>query len=77
MTTTTIFFETITAAQKAYDTLQPMIDISIDCNAITFNESDKELAKWLVCDRYCQLGDRKIECYDFALATGTLFNKPS
>ena len=59
MTVTTILFETITAAQKAYDTLQPMIDVSLDCNALTFNEIDEELVKWLVRDRYCQLGARK------------------
>ncbi len=32
----TILLETITAAQKAYDTLQPMIDITLDCNAINY-----------------------------------------
>ncbi len=30
MTKTTILFETVTAAQEAYNTLQPMIDISLD-----------------------------------------------
>ena len=53
---TTILFETITAASLAYNTLQPMIDVTNDCNAITYNETDEELVKWLVGVRYCQVG---------------------
>lgn len=56
---TTILFETITAASLAYNTLQHMIDVSLDCNAITYNETDEELVKWLVRDSYCQLGESK------------------
>jgi hypothetical protein len=59
MTVTTILFETITAARKAYDTLQPMIDVSIDCNAFTYSELDEELVKWLISDRYYQAGAKK------------------
>ena len=59
MTVTTILFETITAARKAYNTLQPMIEVGLDCNALTYSESDEELVKWLVRDCYCQLGDKK------------------
>ena len=51
MSTTTILFETITAAQQAYDTLQPMIEVSLDCNALTYDGIDEELVKWLVSDR--------------------------
>ncbi len=59
MTTTTILFETITIAQKAYDTLQSMINVSLDCNAVTYNKIDEELVKWLVHDTYCQAGAKK------------------
>ena len=51
MTVTTILFETITAAVQAYDTLQPMIEVGLDCNALTYSELDEELVKWLVSDR--------------------------
>ena len=53
MTDQTILFETIDAAQSAYNTLQFMIDVSLDCNAITYNWLDAELVKWLVQDNYC------------------------
>jgi hypothetical protein len=56
---TTILFETITAAVQAYNTLQPMIDVSLDCNAVTFNEIDEELVKWLVRDRYYKSGSKE------------------
>ncbi|WP_036487126.1 hypothetical protein [Myxosarcina sp. GI1] len=59
MTTTTILFETIVAAQEAYDTLQPMIDVSLDCNAVTYKKTEEELVKWLVHDSYCQAGAKK------------------
>ncbi|MGL5806019.1 MAG: hypothetical protein ACRC11_11360 [Xenococcaceae cyanobacterium] len=59
MTNTTILFETVAAAQYAYDLLQPTIDVSLDCNALTHNATDKELVKWLVRDNYCQSGDWK------------------
>ena len=59
MTVTTILFETIAAAVQAYDTLQPMIDVGLDCNAITFNEIDEELVKWLVEDDYVTVGARE------------------
>lgn len=51
---TTILFETITIAQSAYNTLQSMIDVSLDCNAVIYNETDSEVVKWLVRDSYCQ-----------------------
>jgi CheY-like chemotaxis protein len=56
VTNTTILFETITAARFAYDTLQPMIDVSLDCNALTYNPTDEEAVRWLVRDSYCQSG---------------------
>lgn len=56
---TTILFKTITAAVRAYNTLQPMIDVTLDCNAINYNETNAELVKWLVRDSYCQLGASK------------------
>ncbi len=55
----TILFESITAAQKAHDTLQSMIDTSIDCNALTYSELDEELVKWLVRDKSCRVGAKK------------------
>ena len=36
-----------------------MIDVSLDCNALTFDETDEELVKWLVSDRYCQSGSKE------------------
>jgi CheY-like chemotaxis protein len=60
MTNTTILFETVAAARFAYDTLQPMIDVSLDCNALTYNPTDKELVKWLVRENYCWSGDKKV-----------------
>lgn len=56
----TILFETITAAVRAYNTLQPMIDVSLDCNAITYNETDEEVVRWLIQDSYCQVGTKRI-----------------
>jgi hypothetical protein len=40
MTPRTILFATITAAREAYDILQKMIDVTIDCNALTYDSSD-------------------------------------
>jgi CheY-like chemotaxis protein len=57
---TIILFETITAAVRAYNTLQSMIDLTLDCNAITYNETDEELVRWLVRDRYCKVGAKRI-----------------
>ena len=59
MSNVTILFESVEAATKAFTTLKPMIDVSLDCNALTYDEMDGELVKWLVSDRYCQLGDKK------------------
>ena len=59
MSNITILFESVEAATKAFTTLKPMIDVSLDCNALTFDEIDKASVKWLVRDRYCQLGDKK------------------
>ena len=59
MTIITVLFETITAAQKAHDILQPMIDVGLDCNAITYDLADEEAIKWLIQDSYCQSEDRE------------------
>ena len=59
MSNITILFESVEAASIAFKTLKPMVEVSLDCNAITFDEIDEELVKWLVRDRYCQLGDKK------------------
>ena len=59
MTSKTILFETIAAAERAYNTLQRMIDVTIDCNAITYNSSDEEVVRWLVEGYYCRVGARK------------------
>ena len=36
-----------------------MIEVSLDCNALTFDEIDKASVKWLVRDRYYQAGAKK------------------
>lgn len=36
-----------------------MINVTIDCNAITYNNIDEETVKWLVEDYYCNVGVRK------------------
>ena len=59
MSNRTILFESVEAATKAFRTLKPMIEVGLDCNALTFNEIDEELVKWLVSDRYCQSGAKK------------------
>lgn len=56
---TTILFETITAASLAYNILQPLIDVTLDCNAVTYSELDEELVKWLIKDKYCQVGAKE------------------
>ena len=40
--------------QFAYNTLQFVINVSLDYNAITYDQADEELVKWLVQDNYCQ-----------------------
>ena len=59
MTVKTILFETIAAADEIYKTLRAMIDVTIDCNAITYNRLDEETVRWLVEDYYCDVGVRK------------------
>ena len=59
MSNITILFESVEAATKAFTTLKPMIEVSLDCNALAFDEMDEVLVKWLVRDRYCQPGDKK------------------
>ncbi len=68
MSDVTILFESVEAAKKAFTTLKPMIDMTLDCNAITYNETDEELVKWLIrdcaprtskADRYCQAGSKE------------------
>ena len=66
MSNITILFESVDAANKAFRTLKPMIDVSLDCNALAYSELDEELVKWLVRDceasrrhRYYQAGAKK------------------
>lgn len=59
MSNITILFESVEAATKAFTTLKPMIDVNLDCNALTFDEMDEVLVKWLVEDDYCQADARK------------------
>ena len=59
MTSKTILFATVAAAVEAYKTLQAMIDVTIDCNAITYNRLDEETVRWLVEDNYCNVGVRE------------------
>ena len=40
MTNETILFETVTAAEEAYDSLKLMTDVVLDCNAVTYNQAD-------------------------------------
>jgi hypothetical protein len=42
------------AAQIALATLQPMIELTIDFNALTFDLQDEELVNWLVQDPFCK-----------------------
>ena len=56
MTIVTILFETITAAEKVYHTLHPLIDLDLDDNTITYDKIDEELVKWLIQDDYCEVG---------------------
>lgn len=57
--TNTILLETTDLARKAYQTLHPLIDISLDFNALSYGKHDEELVFWLVEDSFCRLGDRK------------------
>ena len=59
MSNITILFESVEAAKEAFTTLKPMIEVSLDCNALTYDELDEELVKWLVRNRYRQSGDKK------------------
>ena len=66
MSNITILFESVEAAKEAFTTLKPMIDVSLDCNALTYSELDEELVKWLIGDceasrrhRYYQAGAKK------------------
>ena len=45
MTSETILFSTISAANEAYKTLQLMIDVTLDCNAIIYNIEDEKTIK--------------------------------
>ena len=59
MSNITILFESVEAAKEAFTTLKPMIDAGLDCNALTFDEIDGELVKWLISDCYYQAGAKK------------------
>ena len=70
MTSKIVLFSTISAANKAYNILQKMLDVAIDCNAITYNIRDEETFKWLVKDNYCGVGAReRIYLYLKAIAS--------
>ena len=58
MSNITILFESVKAATKAFKTLKPMIEVSKNCNALTYDEIDEELVKWLVEDEYVTAGAR-------------------
>ena len=61
-------FETFTAAESAYDSLKLMTEVVLDCNAVTYNQSDRELVKWLVQDKYCRAGAKdRVSLYPVAL----------
>ena len=59
MSNITILFESVDAASIAFKTLKPMVEVSLDGNALTYDERDKELVKWLVEDEYVIAGARK------------------
>ena len=59
MSNITILFESVEAATKAFTTLKPMIEVSLDCNALTFNKMDEEAVKWLVEDNYVTAGAKE------------------
>ena len=59
MISKTILFSTISAANKTYQTLQRMIDVTIDYNAITYSRSVEETVKWLIEDNYCGVRARE------------------
>ena len=69
MTIVAILFETVTEAEAAYDSLKLMIDVCLDCNAVTYHQIDEELVKWLVQDKYCQAGAKeRVSLYPIDLA---------
>ena len=51
MSNITILFESVEATSIAFRTLKPMIEVSKNCNALTYDEIDEESVKWLVRDR--------------------------
>jgi hypothetical protein len=59
MTFKTILFTAVAAADEAYKTLIAMIDVTLDCNAITYNNLNEETIKWLIKDDYCRVGARE------------------
>lgn len=59
LTSKTILFKTIAAADEACKTLIAMIDVTLDCNAITYNNADEETVRWLIKDDYCYVGSRE------------------
>ena len=49
-----------------------MIEVSSDCNALTFDEIDEELVKWLVEDSYVTAGSReRIYIYPVSIISKT------
>jgi hypothetical protein len=72
MSDVTILFESVEAATKAFRTLKPMIDVSLDCNALTFDEIDEELVKWLVEDDYVTAGaGERVYIYPVSIVSKT------
>ena len=59
MSNITILFESVEAATRTFKTLKLMVEVSLDCNALTFDEIDEELVKWLVEDSYVTTGIKK------------------
>ena len=73
MSDVTILFESVEAATKAFRTLKPMVEVSLDCNALAFNEIDEELVKWLICDRYYRTGAKeRVYIYPVSLISKSL-----
>ena len=59
---------------KAFKTLKPMIEVSSDCNALTFDEMDEDLVKWLVEDNYV-IAEAKRRVYIYPVSIISKFEK--
>ena len=74
MSNITILFESVDAATKAFKTLKAMIEVSSDCNALTFDEIDEELVKWLVKDSYV-IAEARTRVYIYPASIISKFEK--